>query len=114
MRAWIKRLLVDTVEAQAPPIARAIERFRPDLVAIDPMLYAAAIAAHEAGVPWATLSNSLNPALPGIVSVYDSIGMVQTSRRLHFHAQRLGAEIWYGHDPDQFAAMRKSPNAFYE
>jgi len=56
----------------------------------------------------------LTPALPGIVSVYDSIGMVQTSRRLHYHAQRVGGEIWYGHDPEQFAAMRKSPDAYYE
>jgi UDP:flavonoid glycosyltransferase YjiC (YdhE family) len=64
LRRWIEALLIDAVPPQIDPLRRAIARFRPDVVAIDPMLYAAAIAAGLEGVPWAAISNSLNPVLP--------------------------------------------------
>ena len=44
---------------------RAVLRdWRPDVVVIDPLLYAAAIAAELEGLPWVSMSNSLNPVLP--------------------------------------------------
>ncbi len=64
LRKWMTRLLLMGVEEQVPRIEAAIERCRPDALVIDPMLYAGAIAAHRAGIPWACLSSSLNPALP--------------------------------------------------
>lgn len=64
LRNWIKQMLVDSVEDGIGLIERAIARFAPDILVLDPMLYAAAIAAHRAGIPWVTLSNSLNPVLP--------------------------------------------------
>jgi zeaxanthin glucosyltransferase len=64
LRQWIRALLVDAVADQVPALRRAIARFRPDVAAIDPMVYAAAIACELEGVPWAAISNSLNPVLP--------------------------------------------------
>jgi UDP:flavonoid glycosyltransferase YjiC (YdhE family) len=63
LRTWIKRLLIDAAESQIKPAVEAIAQFRPDIIVTDPMTYAAAIAAHAAGVPWVALSNSLNPVL---------------------------------------------------
>jgi UDP:flavonoid glycosyltransferase YjiC (YdhE family) len=64
LRRWIESLLVDAAAAQVEPLRRAITRLAPDVVAIDPMVYAAAIACELDSVPWAALSNSLNPVLP--------------------------------------------------
>src|SRR5580692_8019397 len=46
LRQWIKRLLIDAAEAEIEPIRMAIRRFAPDLIVTDPMIYAAALAAH--------------------------------------------------------------------
>jgi len=64
LRGWIKALLVDAAEEAIEPLRAVIRQTRPDVVAIDPMVYAAAIACELEGVPWAAISNSLNPALP--------------------------------------------------
>jgi zeaxanthin glucosyltransferase len=57
-------VLLDGVEAEVPRIEAAIAAVGPDALVLDPMVYAGAIAAHRAGLPWAAVSNSLNPALP--------------------------------------------------
>lgn len=75
---WVRRLLVDDVPAQVPGVARALQAFRPDVVATDPMVYAAAIAADEAQVPWIGLSSSLNPVVP---DTWDS-ALLRTTRAL--------------------------------
>lgn len=62
LRGWIRALLVDAVESQIEPLRRVVREF--DVVALDPMLYAAALACERERVPWAALSNSLNPCLP--------------------------------------------------
>lgn len=72
LRAWIKTLLVDAAEEAVEPLREVLRRTRPDVVAIDPMVYAAAIACELEGVPWAAISNSLNPALPDEPEVLDS------------------------------------------
>lgn len=64
LRTWIKTLLVDEAESQIEPLRRLMQAIQPDVVAIDPMMYPAAIAAELEGLPWASVSNSLNPALP--------------------------------------------------
>jgi zeaxanthin glucosyltransferase len=64
LRRWIVELLVDAAEADIAPMREVVRRERPDVVAIDPMVYGAAIACELEGVPWAAVSNSLNPALP--------------------------------------------------
>ena len=62
-RAWIEALLLGTVEPELPHLRAAVAAFRPDVIACDPMVYAAPIVAHEARVPWVALSSSLNPLL---------------------------------------------------
>lgn len=64
LRTWVKALLVDTAEAAIEPLRLTMEEARPDVVVIDPMVYAAAIAAKKQKRPWVAMSNSLNPALP--------------------------------------------------
>ena len=61
---WIRHLLLDGTPAMIDDLRRAMQQWKPDLVVIDPLLYASAIAAHQEGLPWACLSNSLNPVLP--------------------------------------------------
>jgi zeaxanthin glucosyltransferase len=64
LRGWIRALLVDAAPAAVEPVREVIRAWRPDVVALDPMVYGAVIAASLEGVPWASLSNSLNPCLP--------------------------------------------------
>lgn len=65
LRRWIGGLLVDGVAAAVAPLRALLRELRPDVVALDPMLYAAAIACELERVPWAALSNSLNPLITG-------------------------------------------------
>lgn len=64
LRRWVAGVLLDGVEARIPRIEAAIEHLRPDVLVLDPMVYAGAIAAHRTRRPWVAVSNSLNPALP--------------------------------------------------
>jgi UDP:flavonoid glycosyltransferase YjiC (YdhE family) len=61
---WVTSLLLDGVDAEVDAIRRSIHAWRPDVVVIDPLLYAAAIAAEAEGLPWVAMSNSLNPVIP--------------------------------------------------
>ncbi len=54
------------------------------------------------------------PVLPGVGSIYDSLGMLRTAERLRAYARETRGTIWFGHDPDQFATLRKSPDGYYE
>lgn len=64
LRPWLKTLLLDAVPAQIEPVRQSLRNWRPDLVALDPMLYQGVIAARAEGIPLATISSSLNPATP--------------------------------------------------
>lgn len=64
LRQWIRTLLIDLAPAQTDGIRTVMREWRPDVVVIDPLLYAAAIAAELEGLPWVAMSNSLNPVLP--------------------------------------------------
>src|SRR5262245_66671101 len=46
LRAWIRTLMLDAVPGQIEPVRAALRGFRPDVVALDGMLYQGAIAAH--------------------------------------------------------------------
>ncbi|MBI3099071.1 MAG: hypothetical protein HYY93_12640 [Planctomycetes bacterium] len=63
LRNWIQSVLLDPVPAQVESLRRVIREWKPDAVAIDSMVYAGAIAATREGVPWASLSSSLNPVI---------------------------------------------------
>lgn len=64
LREWVRSLLIDNVGVEVERIRDSIRAWRPDAVVIDPLLYAAAIAADAEGLPWVAMSNSLNPVLP--------------------------------------------------
>ncbi|MET0255743.1 MAG: glycosyltransferase [Luteibacter sp.] len=64
LREWVRSLLLDNVGVEVERIRDSIRKWRPDVVVIDPLLYAAAIAADAEGLPWVAMSNSLNPVLP--------------------------------------------------
>lgn len=59
-------------------------------------------------------SESLGPPLkaPGII--YDSIGWSKSVERIKQLAKENNADIWFGHDSDQFADFRKSTEGYYE
>lgn len=61
---WIEQLLLGEIAPQVERLRRCLRRHRIDVVVIDPLYYAAALAAHAEGLPWASVSNSLNPVLP--------------------------------------------------
>ncbi len=63
LRQWIRTLLVDETPRQVDGIRAVLRDWRADVVVIDPLYYAAAIAAELEGLPWVSLSNSLNPVL---------------------------------------------------
>ncbi len=64
LRAWIRTLLIDAVPAQIEPVRATLRRWRPDVVATDPMLYQVALASHHEGLRWLGVSSSLNPVVP--------------------------------------------------
>ncbi|SIO55732.1 glycosyltransferase [Paraburkholderia phenazinium] len=64
LRRWIHSLLIEYTPAQVDGIRAILRQWRPDVVVIDPLLYASAIAAELEELPWVAMSNSLNPVLP--------------------------------------------------
>jgi UDP:flavonoid glycosyltransferase YjiC (YdhE family) len=76
LHLWIEQLLLGGVcfslpsssgQAKACPTDQLqawYRRERADVVVIDPLYYPAAIAAHLDRIPWASVSNSLNPVIP--------------------------------------------------
>jgi zeaxanthin glucosyltransferase len=95
LRGWIKRLLVEESEAQIAPLRAMIRRFRPDVIVADPMIYAAAIAAHEENRPWIAMSNSLNPVLDDTVrsELLDTVAWLAPERHALF--ARHGLEMLF-------------------
>ncbi|MBL8236337.1 MAG: glycosyltransferase family 1 protein [Bryobacterales bacterium] len=61
---WIEQLLLGGFAPQVELVRQCIQRVAADVVVIDPLYYPAALAAHSLNVPWASVSNSLNPVLP--------------------------------------------------
>lgn len=61
---WIEQLLLSDIPPQVDQLRQLFRRLQAHIVVIDPLYYPAAIAAHLERLPWANLSNSLNPVLP--------------------------------------------------
>ncbi len=57
---------------------------------------------------------SMEPKLqpPGIL--YDSVGWANSVEYIKRLAQEKNAEIWFGHDGNQFESFRKSTDGYYE
>ncbi|RQM83921.1 MBL fold metallo-hydrolase [Staphylococcus xylosus] len=57
-----------------------------------------------------SMGESLKP--PGIL--YDSIGWTKSVEKIKRLAEEKGAQIWFGHDGEQFEGLRKSNDGYYE
>lgn len=64
LRRWIRTLLLEAVPGQVEPVRQALRGFRPDVIALDGMLYQGAIAAHLEGIPFAGVSSALTLLAP--------------------------------------------------
>jgi N-acyl homoserine lactone hydrolase len=53
---------------------------------------------------------------PGLTAgiVYDAAGYRRSVEHLRRIAERTGAEVWFGHDPEQFRTLVKLPDGCYE
>jgi len=78
LAAWVGQLLLDGLDAQVEQLRSWYREAAIDLVVVDPLYYAASLAAEAAGLPWAAVSNSLNPVLPAAL---DS-DLLRTARAL--------------------------------
>lgn len=88
---WIRALLIDGAPASIAPLRAAIRAFDADLVAPDPMLYGAVIAAEREARPWVALSSSLNPVTPPgfACALTETVAALDVDRRALFEAQRV-------------------------
>jgi len=95
LRAWIRTMLVDTVEPAIEPLRAHLRASRPDVVVIDPMFYAAAIAAHEERIPWLGLSTSLNPCIRDDVEseLITTLRALDPARRALFESHGMSARF---------------------
>lgn len=95
LRAWIRAMLVDGAEPLVGPIRAHLREHRPDVVVIDPMLYAAAIASHEEGIPWLGLSTSLNPGMGDDVDseLVRTLRILDPARHALFRAHGMSARF---------------------
>lgn len=50
--------------------------------------------------------------MPGIV--YDTVGYARTAKVIEKYAREHNCRLLFGHDPEQFAALKKSPDAYYD
>lgn len=78
LAAWVGQLLLDGLDLQVQQLRSWYREAAIDLVVVDPLYYAASLAAEAAGLPWAAVSNSLNPVLPATL---DS-DLLRTARSL--------------------------------
>ena len=78
LATWVGQLLLDGLDTQVQQLQHWYREAAIDLVVVDPLYYAASLAAEAAGLPWAAVSNSLNPVLPATL---DS-ALLRTARSL--------------------------------
>lgn len=64
MQKWIKTLLIDSIPSLVEELNQVVNLFNPNIIVSDPMVYATAIVAENKNIPWAGVSNSLNPLTP--------------------------------------------------
>lgn len=95
LRSWIRALLVDAQPQLVEPFRRMIREVRPQVVAIDTMVYAAAIAAELEGVPWVGWSTSLNPVIPTTMrsELIDTLAALDADRHALFTDHGLTARF---------------------
>ena len=93
LRRWIRRLLLDTVEDEVDGLRALLREHKPDVLVVDPMYYAAIIAAQCEDMPWVGVSSSLNLVTP----IHWSCPLVATIDALEKDRKALFAR--YGNCP---------------
>ncbi len=83
---WIRGLLIDAVPALLEPVRQVVRDFRPDIMALDGMQYAAVLAAHQERIPWAGVSSALS-----LLEPMDDYGLRRNTRALAPERQALFA-----------------------
>tara|TARA_B110001454_G_scaffold219179_1_gene250773 strand:- start:60073 stop:61233 length:1161 start_codon:yes stop_codon:yes gene_type:complete len=68
MKKWIQSLLLNVSKEDVTRQLDWLKLVRPDVLVIDPLAYTSVIAAELSGIPWVSMSNSLNPVLEGDVT----------------------------------------------
>ncbi len=93
--AWVVRFLKDTLieqaDSQIPDLRAAIRAFQPDAIVLDPMLYAACIAAELEHIPWAAISTGFFALVPPDwpTPIADVFGKLGPARQRLFAAHGL-------------------------
>ncbi len=95
LAGWIRELLVDAPGEQIAPLRALLRAERPDVVALDTMAYAGAIAAELEGIPWVGWATSLNPVVPGATDtpLIRTLRALDPARRALFSAHGVTAEL---------------------
>ncbi|MCC6463951.1 MAG: glycosyltransferase [Planctomycetes bacterium] len=89
---WIRTLLLDAVPGMVEPMRAAMRAWRPDVVAPDPMQWAAVLAAHLEKLPLGTISSSLNPCTPESVDCPHTRNMKRLAPDRDALFRRFGVE----------------------
>ncbi|HLL04058.1 MAG TPA: glycosyltransferase [Myxococcaceae bacterium] len=91
---WIRGLLLDAVPAQIEPVREVVRRFKPDVMALDGMQYAAVLAAHLEQLPWAGVSSALTLLEPELdIALLRNVRALATDRQALFQANGFPARF---------------------
>lgn len=95
LSCWIEQLLLGNVHSQVQDVRRWYERVRPTVVVVDPLYYAAAIAAHLCGLSWAAVSNSLNPVVDSCLKsdLLSTVRCLDQRRAALFHGYGMASNF---------------------
>ena len=94
MGRWIRGLLLDAVPALVEPVREVVRRFRPDVMAVDGMQYAAVLAAHAEQVPWAGISSALTLLEPELdIALLRNVRALAADREALFSRHGLKASF---------------------
>lgn len=88
LRHWIKKLLIENTASAVPSYLKIIKEFQPDIIVSDPMLYSAGISAELTRIPWASISNSLNPVITEDIDsdLLQTVNAISNERDEIFHS----------------------------
>jgi zeaxanthin glucosyltransferase len=93
MGEWVKRLLLDVSALEK--IRLLIKRISPQVIVLDPLFYAAVMAVEESGIPWVSMSNSLNPILEDDVRspLLNTIAAIAEERERLFRGRGMNIQF---------------------
>ncbi|RYZ42124.1 MAG: glycosyltransferase [Myxococcaceae bacterium] len=91
---WIRGLLLDAAPALLEPVREVVRAFRPDVMALDGMQYAAVLAAHTEGIPWAGVSSALTLLEPRPdIPLLRNVGALKQDRQALFQRHGFDARF---------------------